>query len=175
MYTVGVFFWGAMINHNVGIGDCSITWDVADVSVQKKKDSVHAFGDASTSLHQAIKFFAYCLEPQISEQGIFDHLLVMGDGFFGDGVYYSVAVFFYFNDRACILIVNKCARDGYGRCISKSRVNDVIQCLALDIAGHPVADETGGAAGLAEGSCGWCTIPFVTSSTMGRAWVCCLV
>jgi hypothetical protein len=35
----------------------------------------------------------------------------MGDGFFGDGVCYFVAVFFDFNDRACILIVDKFARD----------------------------------------------------------------
>jgi hypothetical protein len=65
--------------------------------MQKKKDCVSAFGDA--------EFFAHCLEPQISEQGIFDQLPVMGDGFFGDGVYYTMAVFFDFNNRACILIV----------------------------------------------------------------------
>jgi hypothetical protein len=35
----------------------------------------------------------------------------MGDGYFGDRVYYTVAVFFDFNDRACILIVDKFARD----------------------------------------------------------------
>ncbi len=40
------------------------------------------------------------------------------------------AVFFDFNNRACILIVDKFARDGDGRGISKSQVNDVIQCLA---------------------------------------------
>jgi hypothetical protein len=100
-----------MVDHNLGIGDCSIAWDVANVSVQKKKDGVSAFGDASTSLRQAIEFFAHCLEPQISEQGIFDQLLAIGEGFFGDGVYYSVAVFFNFNDRACILIMDKFARD----------------------------------------------------------------
>jgi hypothetical protein len=76
-----------MIDHNAGIGDYSIGWDVANVSVQKKKDVVRAFGDASTSLHQAMEFFSHCLESQISEQGIFDQLSVMGDGFFGDGVY----------------------------------------------------------------------------------------
>ncbi len=65
---------------------------------------------ASTSLCQAMEFFAHHLEPQMSEQGIFDQLPVMGDGFFGDGVYYSVAVFFDFNDRACVLIVDKFAR-----------------------------------------------------------------
>jgi hypothetical protein len=80
-----------MINHNAGEGDCSIAWDVANVSMQKKKDGVSAFGDASTSLHQAMEFFAHCLGPQISEQGIFDQLPVMGDGFFGDRVYYTVA------------------------------------------------------------------------------------
>jgi hypothetical protein len=101
-----------MVNHNAGIGDCSIAWDFANVSVQKKKDGVSAaFGDASTSLRQAMEFFAHCLEPQISEQGIFDQRPVMGDGFFGDGVYYSIAVFFKFNDRACLLIVDKFARD----------------------------------------------------------------
>ncbi len=95
----------------------------------KEKDGVSAFGDASASLRHAMEFFAHCLEPQISEQGIFDQLPVMGDGFFGDGMYYSVAVFFYFNDRACILIMDKFARDGYGRGMHESQVNDVIQCL----------------------------------------------
>ncbi len=78
---------------------------------KRKKDGVSAFGDAITSLCQAMEFFAHCLEPQISEQGIFDQLPVMGDGFFGDGVYYSIAVFFNFNNRVCILIVDKFARD----------------------------------------------------------------
>jgi hypothetical protein len=100
-----------MIDHNAGVGDCSIAWDVANVRVRKKKDGVSAFDDASTSLRQAMEFFAHCLEPQISEQGIVDQLPVMGDGFFGDGVYFSVAVFFDFNDRACILIVDKFVRD----------------------------------------------------------------
>ncbi len=109
-YTVGVFFLGTLINHNVGVGDCSISWDVTNVSVQKKKDGVSAFGDASASLCQVMEFFAHCLEPQISEQGIFDQIPVMGDGFFGDRVYYTIAVFFNFNDRACILIVGKFLR-----------------------------------------------------------------
>jgi hypothetical protein len=108
---VGVFFWGTMVNHNAGIGDCSIAWDVANVSVQKENDGVSAFGDASAFLCQAMEVFAHCLEPQISEQGIFDQLSVMGDSFFGDGVYYSIAVFFDLNDRACVLIVDKFARD----------------------------------------------------------------
>ncbi len=34
--------------------------------MQKKKDGVSAFGDASTSLHQAMEFFAHWLEPQIA-------------------------------------------------------------------------------------------------------------
>ncbi len=80
------------------------------MSVCKKKDGVSAFVDASTSLHQAMEFFAHCLDPQISEQGIFDQLPVIGDGFFGDKVYYSIAVFFDFNNRACILIMDKLAR-----------------------------------------------------------------
>ena len=44
-------------------------------------------------------------------RGSFDQLPVMGDGFFGNGVCYSVAVFFNFNNRACILIIDKFARD----------------------------------------------------------------
>jgi hypothetical protein len=108
---VGVFFWGTMVDHNAGIGDCSIAWDVANVSMRKEEDGVSAFGDASTSLCQAMEFFAHYLEPQISKQGIFDQLPVMSDGLFGDGVYYSIAVFFNFNDRACVLIVDKFARD----------------------------------------------------------------
>ncbi len=99
-----------MANHNAGICDCSIAWDVANVSVQKKKDGVSAFGDASTSLRQVMEFFAHCLEPQISEQGIFDQLSIMGDGFFGEGVYYSLTVFFDINNRACKLIMDKFAR-----------------------------------------------------------------
>ncbi len=58
-----------------------------------------------------MEFFAPCLEPQIPEQGIFDQLPVMDDGFFGDGVYYTIAVFFNFIDRACILMVGKFSRD----------------------------------------------------------------
>jgi hypothetical protein len=34
---VGVLFLGTMVDHNVGVGDCSIAWDVANVSVWKKK------------------------------------------------------------------------------------------------------------------------------------------
>ncbi len=75
-----------------------------------KKDGVSA-GDASTSSRQAMEFFAHCIEPQISKQRIFDQLPVMGGGFFGNGVYYSFAVFFDFNNRACILIVDKSTRD----------------------------------------------------------------
>jgi hypothetical protein len=108
---VGVFLLGTMVDHNAGVGDCSIAWDVANVSVQKEKDGVSAFGNAITSLCQAMEFFANCLEPQISEQRIFDQLPVMGDGFFGDGVYFSIAVFFNFNDWASVLIVDKFARD----------------------------------------------------------------
>jgi hypothetical protein len=108
---VGVFFLVTIIDHNAGISDCSIACDVANVSMRKKIDGVSAFCDASTSLHQEMEFFAHCLEPQISEQGIFDQLPEMGDGYFGDRVYYTIAVFFDFNDRACILIVDEFARD----------------------------------------------------------------
>jgi hypothetical protein len=118
-----------MVYHNAGIGDSFIAWNVANVSMRKKKDGVSAFGDASTSLRQVMEFFAHCFEPQISEQGVIDQLPVMGDGFFDDGVYYSFAVFFDFNDRACILLVDKFARDGDGRGICKSQNNDGIQCL----------------------------------------------
>jgi hypothetical protein len=54
----------------------------------------------------------------------------MCDGFFGDRVYYTIAVFCDFNNRACVLIMGKFAKDGDGRGISKSQVNDVIECLA---------------------------------------------
>ncbi len=73
-----------------------------------------------------MEFFAHCLEPQIPEQVMFGQLPVMGDGFFGDSVYYTIAVFFYFNDKAFILIVGKFLRDGVGRDISQSKVNDVM-------------------------------------------------
>ncbi len=73
-----------------------------------------------------MEFFAHCFEPQISEQGIFDQFPVMGDGFFGGRVYFTIAVFFDFNDRACILIMVKFLWDGDGRGISESQVNDVI-------------------------------------------------
>jgi hypothetical protein len=60
---------------------------------------------------------------QISEQGIFDQLPVMGDGCFGDGVYYSIAVFSDYNDRrACILIMDKFARDQGGGAWADSRL-----------------------------------------------------
>jgi hypothetical protein len=52
--------------------------------------------------------------------------------------------------------------------MSKSQVNDVIQCLVGDIVGRPVADETGGVSGLAGWSCGWCTIPFVIRFNNGK-------
>jgi hypothetical protein len=110
-----------MIDHNAGVGDCSIAWNVANVSMWKKIDGVSAFGDASTSLLHAMEFFAHCLEPQISEQGIFDQLSVMSDGFLGDRVYHDIAVFFDFNNRACILIVGKFSRDGDGRGMSTSK------------------------------------------------------
>jgi hypothetical protein len=35
----------------------------------------------------------------------------MGDDFFGDRVYYTVAVFLDFNNRVCILVVDKFVRD----------------------------------------------------------------
>jgi hypothetical protein len=73
-----------------------------------------------------MEFFAHCLEPQIPEQGIFDQLPLICDGFFGDRVYYTIPVFSDFNNRACILIVGKFLREGDGRGISKSKVNDVI-------------------------------------------------
>jgi hypothetical protein len=113
-------------------------------------------------------FLAHCLEPQISEQGIFDQLPVMGDCCFIDRVYYTIAVFFDFNDRTCILIVGKFLRDGDGRGISKAQANNVIQCLEGDIAGCPVADETGGALGQVDG----CVVGVLTclssGSTVGR-------
>ncbi len=126
VHMVGVFLLGMIINHNAGVSDCSIAWDVANVSVQKKKDGGSAFCDARTSLHQAMEFFAHFLEPQIPEQGIFDQLPVMVDGFFGDRVYCTIAVFFDLNNRACVLIVGKFSRDGDSRGISESQVNDVI-------------------------------------------------
>jgi hypothetical protein len=89
----------------------------------------------------------------------------MGDSFFG--VYYSIAVFFNFNDRACVLIVDKLARDWTARSLSECQVNDVIQCLVWDIAGCPVADEMGGALGLI-GWSGWCTIPFIIRFNNGK-------
>ena len=73
-----------MIDHSAGTG--SITEDDANDSMWKKKDGVSAFGNASTSFCQAMEFFAHCLEPQIPEQGIFDQLPLICDGFFGDRV-----------------------------------------------------------------------------------------
>ena len=69
---VEVFFLGTMINCNASIGDCSVFWDVANVSLQEKKDGDSAFGNTRTSLHQAMEFFAHCLDPQFLEQGILD-------------------------------------------------------------------------------------------------------
>jgi hypothetical protein len=50
----------------------------------------------------------------------------MGDGFFGDRMYFTITVLLDFNGRACVLIVDKFSRDGDGRGISESKVNDVI-------------------------------------------------
>ncbi len=62
-HMVGVFLLGMMIDHNAGIGDCSIAWDGANISVQEKKDCVSAFCNAGTSLHQAMEFLAHCFGP----------------------------------------------------------------------------------------------------------------
>ncbi len=84
---------------------------LADGDLRRFVRTYWIISDASTSLCQAMEFLAQCLEPQVSEHGIFDQLPVMGDSFFGDGVYYSIVVFFGFNDQACLLIVDKFARD----------------------------------------------------------------
>jgi hypothetical protein len=52
--TVEILFLGMMINFNPSIDDGSVLGNVANVSVQKKKDDVSAFGNASTSLCQAM-------------------------------------------------------------------------------------------------------------------------
>jgi hypothetical protein len=57
---VGILLLGTMINYNPSVGDFSVLGDVANVSVQKKKDGVSAFGNASTSLCQAMDLFADC-------------------------------------------------------------------------------------------------------------------
>jgi hypothetical protein len=41
-----------------------------------------------------------------------------------------MVVHFDFNNRACVLIVGKFLRDGDGRGISESQLNDAIKCLA---------------------------------------------
>ena len=72
MHRVGVFLVGMMIDHNASIGDCSIIRDAANVSVQEKKDGVSVFGNASTSLCQAMDFFAHCFGQLVLEEGILD-------------------------------------------------------------------------------------------------------
>ncbi len=59
-------------------------------------------------------------------RGSFDQLPVNGDCFFGDRVYYTIAVFFDLNERTCVLIVGKFLRDGDDRGISKAQVNIVM-------------------------------------------------
>jgi hypothetical protein len=49
-HTVRVVLLGTMVDHNVGLCDCSIVWDGANVSMQEKKDGISAFGNARTSL-----------------------------------------------------------------------------------------------------------------------------
>ncbi len=66
---VGVFLLGTMVDHNAGVGDCSIAWDVANVSMQKKKDGVSAFGDASISLRQAMESFLIALSHRSLSRG----------------------------------------------------------------------------------------------------------
>jgi hypothetical protein len=77
----------------------------------KEKDGVSAFGDASTSLHQAMKFFAHCLEPQISELGTLINFLSWVMVSLVIGCTNLLQAFFGVNDRACILIMDKFARD----------------------------------------------------------------
>jgi hypothetical protein len=100
-----------MVDHNVVVGDYSIAWKLQMSACKRKKIVLVPLVMPVHPCTKQWSSFAHCLEPQIFEQGIFDQPPVMGDGFFGDGVYYSIVVFFDFNNRACILIMDKFARD----------------------------------------------------------------
>jgi hypothetical protein len=69
----------------------------------------------------------------------------------------AIAIFFDFNNGACIVVVGKGAVNRDGRGICESKVNDMIQCLAQNVAGGKVADELGGAS-QQFGWSGWCCL-----------------
>ncbi len=69
----------------------------------------------------------------------------MCDDFFGDRVQDAIAVFFDFNDEACIVVMGKGLENRDGRGICEFQVNDMMQRLAPNVAGGMVVDELSGA------------------------------
>ncbi len=62
---------------------------------------------------------------------------------------------------ARIVVVGKGSENRDGRGISESQVNDMIQCLAQNVAGGTVADELGGASWLGGWPGWWCCNAFI--------------
>jgi hypothetical protein len=108
-----------------------------------------------------MNFFACCFGPQVLEEGILDLFSVVCDGFFGDRVHYTIAIFFDFNHGACIVVAGKGSENRDGRGIPESQVNDMIQCLAQHFAGGTVADEFGGVSWQGGWPGWWCCNVFV--------------
>ncbi len=94
----------------------------------------------------------------------------MCDSFFGDRMHDTIAIFFDFNDRACIMDASKGSGNRDGRGINESKVNDMIQCLAPNVAGDTVADESGGASWQVSWPGQWCCNAFVIGFS-NRKWM----
>ncbi len=136
-----------MVNYNSCVGDCSVLWDCANVSVREVKNCISSFGDTRASLRQTVEFFAHCVDPQIFEEGILDQFSVVGDGFLCDRMYNAITVFFNANEGARILVAMFCkrGRDCVDWGIGESKTDDVVQGLARNVARGSAGDESGGA------------------------------
>ncbi len=92
-----------------------------------------------------MEFFAHCLDPQFLEQGIFAELPVVCNSLLRDRVYHTIAVFFNLYDWTCILLLGKTTGDCDGRGVSESETNNMIQCLAQNVAQSLAGNDPGGA------------------------------
>ncbi len=77
----------------------------------------------------------------------------MYGGFFSDRVHIAIELFFDFNVGACTVVVGKGFGNRDGRESCESQVNGMIQCLAQNVAGGAVADESDGASQQGGWSC----------------------
>ncbi len=91
-----------------------------------------------------MEFFAHCLDQQFLEQGILAELPVVCNSLLCDRVYHAIAVFFDIYDWTCILLLGKTMEDCDGRCVSESKTNNMIQCLARNVAQGSAGNDLGG-------------------------------